>query len=170
VGIACLQLAKTAGLTVIATGGTDKGIELLHSEGAHHVLDHKSSDYLPKVKALTGDRGPDVILEMLANVNLANDLSVLAHGGRIVVIGSRGSIQIDPRQLMAKDAIVTGMMLRSAPQADLDTIHAALIAGLTSGALLPVVGKSFPLSEAAMAHRAILEPGAYGKIVLVTDH
>jgi NADPH2:quinone reductase len=167
VGIAAVQLARAAGLTVIGTGGTEKGRQLIAVEGAHHVLDHRAPDYLDQLLALTNQRGVDVVLEMLANVNLGKDLNILAPAGRVVVIGSRGTVEIDPRATMGKDAAILGMSLLIAPAADLARIHAALVAGLENGTLRPPVGREMSLADAAAAHRAVMEPGAYGKIVLL---
>ena len=167
VGVAALQLARAAGMTVIGTGGTEKGRSLVAEQGAHHVLDHRAPDYLEQAVALTGGRGMDVILEMLANVNLDKDLNILARGGRVVVIGNRGTVEINPRSAMSRDAAILGMSLLNAPQHELLSIHPALIAGLESGTLRPVVGQEMPLADAPRAHQAVLEPGAYGKIVLI---
>jgi NADPH2:quinone reductase len=167
VGVAGVQLARAAGLTVIGTAGTDRGRELVAVQGAHHVLDHRAPGYLDELLKLTQGRGVDIVLEMLANVNLAKDLSVLAPGGRVVVIGNRGSIEINPREIMRRDAAVMGMVLFNASRQDLMSIHAALGAGLENGTLRPVVGREIPLAAAPEAHRAVMEPGAFGKIVLV---
>lgn len=179
VGIAAVQIARAGGLKVIGTGGTSKGRELAAMEGAHRVLDHGARDFFEKLLTLTEGRGVDVILEMLANVNLGKDLKVLAPGGRVVVIGSRGSppqggkegvstlVEIDPRDAMSRDAVILGMSLASAPSDEVASIHAALFAGLDGGTLRPIVGREMPLSDAAEAHRAVMEPGAYGKIILV---
>jgi NADPH2:quinone reductase len=167
VGVAALQLARAAGLTVIGTAGTEKGRKLVLEEGAHHALDHRAPDYLEQLRTLTGGRGLDLILEMLANVNLGKDLSQLAYAGRVVVIGSRGPVEINPRDLMGRDASIRAMSLLVAPAADLARIHAALYAGLENGTLRPVVGQEIPLAEAARAHKAVMEPGAHGKIVLI---
>jgi NADPH2:quinone reductase len=166
VGVAGVQLARAAGLTVIGTGGTQRGRELVSNQGAHHVLDHNAPDYLDALLKLTGGRGVDVVLEMLANVNLAKDLSILASKGRVVVIGNRGNIEINPREIMRRDAVVTGMLLWNTSRPDLASIHAGIVAGLENGSLRPVVGKELPLAEAPQAHRAVMEPGAFGKIVL----
>ncbi|MEK6301366.1 MAG: NADPH:quinone reductase [Acidobacteriota bacterium] len=168
VGTAAVQLARAAGLTVIGTGGTEKGRRLVAEQGAHHVLDHGSPDYLEQIGRLTGGRGVDLILEMLANVNLAKDLGLLAQRGRVVVIGNRGTIEIDPRAAMTKDASIIGMSLLHASSDDLASVHSALVAGLENGTLRPVVGQKMPLAEASRAHQAVLEAGAYGKIVLIT--
>jgi len=167
VGVAAVQIARAAGMVVIGTGGSVKGRQLVAAEGAHHVLDHHAPGYLERVLDLTDGRGADVILEMLANVNLRNDLKVLAPRGRVVVIGSRGTIEIDPRDTMSRDASILGMSLFNTPDPARASIHAALVAGLENGTLRPVVGQEMPLADAPRAHRAVMEPGAYGKIVLV---
>ncbi len=167
VGIAAVQTAKARGMTVIATAGTDRGRELAAREGAGHVLDHHASGYREQIMRLSGGRGVDVILEMLANVNLGPDLKLLAPRGRVVVIGSRGETTIDPRDIMSRDASILAMLLWNIPEADAESAHAAIAAGLESGALRPVVGTELPLAQAPQAHRKIMEPGAYGKIVLI---
>ncbi len=167
VGLAAVQIARVAGLTVIGTGGTDTGRKLVLEQGAHHVLDHHAPDYLRRLSELTDSRGVDVILELLANVNLGKDLTVLAKGGRVCVVGSRGPVEINPRDAMARDAAILGVMLYNASERELAGIHQALVAGLENGSLRPVVRLELPLAEAARAHQAVMEPGAHGKIVLV---
>lgn len=167
VGTAAVQWARAAGLIVIGTTGTEEGRKLALLNGASFVLNHRAENYMDEVMRITDKRGVDVILEMLANVNLARDLSMLAKYGRVVVIGNRGKIEINPRDAMGRDATILGMTLFNAPPADLQSVHAAIYAGLDNGTLRPVVGKEFPLSEAAQAHTAVMESGAYGKIVLV---
>jgi NADPH2:quinone reductase len=167
VGIAAVQIARAAGFKVIGTGSTVRGRELIAREGAHHVLDHRAPDYLEQLPALTGGRGVDIILEMLANVNLDKDLNVLARNGRVVVIGSRGPVEINPRAAMSRDASIHAMSLNTAPAEELAGIHVALVAGLENGTLRPIVGRELPLADAARAHEAVLETGAYGKIVLI---
>lgn len=168
VGIAAVQLARAAGMRVIGTGGTVEGRRLALEQGAHEVLDHHAEGYLEKLSEITGGRGVDVVLEMLANVNLNKDLQVVAKKGRVVVIGSRGAIEIDPRLTMTRDASILGMSLVNATKEEFASIHAALVSGLESGTLRPIVGREMPLADAANAHKAVLEPGAHGKIVLVT--
>jgi len=167
VGTAAVQLARAYGLTVIGTAGSDKGRELVRSEGAHHVLDHHAPDYLEKLREITGGVGVDVIIEMLANVNLGKDLTALARSGRVVVVGSRGTVEVNPRDAMSRDAAVLGMTLWNTPEKELERIHAALAAALENGILKPVVGRELPLAEAARAHQILMEPGAHGKIVLI---
>jgi NADPH2:quinone reductase len=166
VGTAAVQLGRAAGLTVIGTAGSGKGRELAAAQGAHFVLDHTQPGYLDEAMKLTGGRGVDLILEMLANKNLGADLALLALKGRVVVIGSRGPVEIDPRNLMTRDAGIHGMTLFNVPEAELRSIHAALAAGLENGSLRPVIGQQLPLADAARAHEEVMKAGAYGKIVL----
>jgi NADPH:quinone reductase len=167
VGVAAVQIARAVGLTVLGTAGTQKGLELVRREGAHHVFDHSQSGYLEQVLKATSGLGVDLILEMLANVNLGQDLKLLAPRGRVVVIGSRGDVTISPRDLMTRRSSIHAFTLWGVTEAEEKEIHAALIAGMENGTLRPVVGKELPLAEAPRAHKDILEPGAYGKIVLV---
>ncbi len=167
VGLAAVQLAHNAGMTVIGTSSSVQGRELAAKQGAHHVVDHKAPGHMEQVRAITGGRGVDVILEMLADVNLAKDLGTLAFGGRVVIIGSRGTVEIDPRYAMRSNAAILGMSILNAGEHQLTSIHAALAAGLQNNTLRPVVGREIPLAEAARAHHEIMETTAYGKIVLI---
>lgn len=166
VGVAAVQLGAAAGFTMIGTAGSERGRKLVREQGAHHVLDHTAPNYLAELARLTGGRGPDVIVENLANVNLAKDLEVIAPHGRIVVVGNRGTIEVNPRAAMMKESVILGLSLWNATPEEMRSIHAALVAGLTHGTLRPVVGRELPLKEAPAAHAAVLEAGAYGKIVL----
>ena len=167
VGLAALQLARAHGMTVIGTASSAEGQELVKQNGAHHVLDHSQPDVPESVKELTDGRGADVILEMLANKNLARDLAMVALRGRVIVIGNRGNIEINPRDTMLRDASVIGFTIWNTLERDLSAIHAALAAALESGVVRPVIGKKLSLAEAARAHEEVLKPGSYGKIVLI---
>jgi NADPH2:quinone reductase len=167
VGTGAIQIARAHGLRVIATAGTAEGMALVRANGAHEVLNHREPDYLQQVMPLTGNKGVDVILEMLSNVNLDRDLDVLAFHGRVVVIGSRGRVEIDPRKTMPRDAAILGMTLFNATRDEFHEIHSGIVAGLENGTLTPVVGKELPLADAAKAHEAVMGDGARGKIVLV---
>jgi NADPH:quinone reductase len=167
VGLAAVQFARATGFTVIGTGGSEKGRALVAEQGAHHVLDHRASGYEQQIMDITGGRGVDLITEMLANVNLAKDLTMLARAGRVIVIGNRGNIEINPREAMMREADIRGLTLFAATEADLREIHAAIVAGLENGTLRPVVGQELPLAEAPRAHQSVMESGACGKIVLV---
>ena len=168
VGTAAVQFARAIGLTIIGTAGTEQGLRLVREQGAQHVLNHHEPKYLEQILQLTDGSGVDLILEMAAHTNLGKDLPLLAKNGRVVVIGSRGPVEINPRDGMGRDADIRAMTLMNATEADLKGIHAAIIAGLEAGILLPVVGKELRLADAARAHEEILKPGSNGKIVLLT--
>jgi NADPH2:quinone reductase len=166
VGTAAVQIARAGGFRVIGTGGTPRGRELVKEGGAHHVVDHTQPTYGEEILALTEGRGVDVILEMASHLNLGKDLTLLARQGRVVVIGCRGPVEINPRDTMGRDAAILGMALANASEAEVASIHAALGAGLANGTLKPVIGREFALKDAPLAHEAVLAPGAYGKIIL----
>jgi len=168
VGTAAVQLALAAGMTVIGTAGSDEGMKLAKQQGAHHVLNHSSAGYLDELKKLTDGRGVDVIVELLANKNLANDLNVLAKKGRVAVIGNRGTIEINPRDAMMREADIRGVTLVNTSEQEYREMYAALAAGLENGTLKPVIGQKIPLAEARRAHEEIMKPsGAHGKMVLI---
>jgi len=166
VGIAAVELAHARGLTVIGSGGTDKGLAAVREHGADVTVNHRDAGYTDAIMQATGGRGVNLIIEMAAHINLDRDLGLLAKHGRIVVVGNRGRTEIDARQAMGRDAAILGMTLFNATDVDLAEMHAALIGGLENGTLNPVVGREFALGDAARAHEAVMEPGALGKIVL----
>jgi len=167
VGLAAIQFARAQGMTVIGTAGTERGMDLIKKEGAHYAFDHSKTEHSEEILKVTGGRGADVILEMLANVNLATDLKLLAIRGRVIVIGNRGEISINPRDLMARRGTIRGFTLWAATETETVEIHAAIAAGLENDTLRPIVGKELPLKDAAVAHQEVLSPGAFGKIALV---
>jgi NADPH:quinone reductase len=167
VGLAAVQFALDAGLAVVATAGSEAGGELVASQGDVKVLDHRDPAHCAAAFALTGERGFDLILELSAHLNLGDDLTLLARDGRVVVVGSRAPVEINPRDLMRHDGAVLGMLLFNASPAELAEAHTAIGAGLRAGSLRPVVGREFPLADAARAHRHVMERPALGKVVLV---
>jgi NADPH:quinone reductase len=167
VGMAAVQVARAHGMTVIGTAGSDRGMQAVRDQGADVVVSHKDAGYTDQIMKATGGRGADVILEMNAHINLDKDLTLLARMGRIVLIGNRGRIEIDPRGAMGREATILGMVLFNIAPAEFAWMHAGIIAGLSNGTLNPVVGREIPLAAAPRAHEAILEPGALGKIVLL---
>jgi NADPH:quinone reductase len=168
VGLAAVQFASAMGMTIFGTAGTPRGLELILKEGSHRAFDHSKPDHVEEILKCTGGRGVQVILEMAAHVNLASDLKLLAAAGRAIVIGNRGEITINPRDLMSRRSSVRGFTLWAATEAECAEIHAAIAAGLENGTLRPIVAKELPLRDAATAHQDILAPGAVGKIVLVS--
>jgi NADPH2:quinone reductase len=167
VGSSAIQLAKRAGLRVVGSAGTAKGLELVRAEGLDHAVNHTEAGHMNDVRRLTDGNGPELILEMLANVNLAADMELAAKYGRIVVIGNRGEITINPRVAMMKELDIRGIALWNATAAQTKPIMLDILAGITEGSLHPVVGREMGLSEAAAAHVAVLEHGVGGKIVLI---
>ncbi len=167
VGLAAVQLAVAAGMRVIGTGSTAAGRELVASQGAALVLDHHSDTYRDDILAATEGHGVTGIIEMLANVNLGHDLTLLAPGGRVVVVGSRGTVEINPRDLMSRESSITGVNLFSTPPEILSQIQRELYPGLSNGTLSPVVRQAMPLDMAAQAHQQVLAPGSLGNRVLV---
>jgi NADPH2:quinone reductase len=167
VGIAAVQLARARGMMVIGTAGTERGRQLVAEQGAHHVLDHTRPGYLDEIAKVTGGQGVNVVLEMLANVNLQKDLGVIAMGGRIAVIGNRGNTEINARSAMNRNAAILGVALFNTTPAQLVGLHAALVEGLANGTLRPVIAMELPLAQASRSHEAVMEPGHHGKIVLL---
>ncbi len=167
VGLAAVQFAAAAGLTVHGTAGSAAGRDLVTAQGAAGVADHGAPGYAEELLALTGGRGYDVIVEMAAHAGLADDLGLLARGGRVVVVGSRGPAEIAPRDLMSRDADVRGMLLFIAAPHELAEAYTAIGAGLESGTLHPVIARELPLEKASSAHREIMAGPALGKLVLV---
>ena len=129
VGTAAVQLGKARGLRVLATAGTTEGLELVRKLGADRVFNHREPDYQTAIlvrshlfptltcredgieAATEGKGGVDVIVEMLANVNLNSDLALLRQNGRVAIVGSRGAVEVDPRQTMAKETSIHGVAL-----------------------------------------------------------
>lgn len=167
VGIAAVQLARARGMKVIGTAGTERGRRLVSEQGAHHVLDHTAPGYLDEIAKLTGGQGVNVVLEMLANANLQKDLGIIAMGGRIAVIGNRGTTEINARSAMNKNAAILGVALFNTTPAQLSGLHGALVEGLTNGTLRPVIAMELPLGQASRAHEAVMEPGHHGKVALI---
>ncbi len=169
VGLAAIQIAKALGFQVIATAGTEQGLELLRACGADHALNHHDPEMVESVRQLTGypKGGVDIILEMLANVNLEKDLSMLAMGGEVVVIGNRGRIEINPRDLMIRESTVTGMSLLNATADQCQELARRMDLLMRRGVIRPVVREELALGQAAKALELVMQSGAGGKIVLI---
>ena len=168
VGLATVQFALAAGLTVVGTAGSEAGLALVRSQGAVQAFDHRHPRHLAAAVEAAGGEGFDVIVELLANVNLGEDLTALAMHGRVVVVGSRGPVTVDARDLMNAEGTILGMLSFHASAEELAQTRTAIAAGLQDGSLHPIVAREFPLAEAARAHHHLLERPALGKIVLVT--
>lgn len=171
VGSACVQIAKhKLGATVAGTAGTPYGVELVRSLCAEFAICHRHMDYLSKIMEWTGGSGVDVIIEMLANVNLNHDIDLLGQNGVVVVVGNRGSIQIDPRHMMRKETSIIGTALFSSTPEEWQATAQFVVEGLEAGWLNPVVKRSYPLDGAEAAHHDIIHSaGAMGQLLIDPD-
>jgi NADPH2:quinone reductase len=127
---------------------------------------HGTPDSAKEVLALTDGKGVDAIIEMLANVNLDTDLGLLAVGGRVVVVGNRGRVEIDARQTMARESAILGMTLWYLSDEQLSSLQDLMARGFAEGTLNPVVGSEVPMAEAGAAHAKVFGGATTGKIVL----
>lgn len=166
VGQAALQLARDAGMVVCGTAGSADGCALIEKLGAT-AFNHNEKDYEETLSKATSGEGFNLILEMLANKNLEKDLNLLAPRGRVIVIGSRGRIEIDPRLTMGKETDIRGLAVFSATEEEVFTTHSALVAAMERGVLVPVVSREMALSDAPLAHQMVMADGKCGKIVLL---
>jgi len=166
VGTAAIQLAKRAEMKVIGSAGTARGLDLVRELGADLAVNHREDGYIEQVREASNG-GPQLILEMLANENLATDLDLIPKFGRIVIIGARAETTVNPRAFMMKDADVRGLVLFNASRETREAIMDDLVAGLADGSLSPIIGTETPLAETASAYAKVMEPGAHGKIALI---
>ncbi len=164
VGIATVQLALSAGMDVVASAGTQAGADLLRAQGVNTVIMHNEDNHLEAFQSL--ETGFDVIIEMLANHNLDQDLKALTTGGCVAVVGNRGTVEINPRDLMARDASVVGVALANIKPAELSLIAKALRPLFEKGVLKPVIRHCYDLTELAQAHEDVLKSGALGNLVV----
>ncbi len=166
VGLLVVQMAKAVGAKVIGTASKPQGKELVRQAGADTVIDHVTDETIQYVLEVTDGRGPDVIIEFLANVNLETDLKMIAQFGKIVVIGNRGSIEINPRLAMQKECDILATALWNTPQED----YVKLIEGvgdmLASGDLRPIIGTTLLLEQASEAFEMFAKGCNNGKLVL----
>jgi len=167
VGSLAVQLARRTGTFVMGTAGDPEGMTLIEKLGAHRAFNHRSPGYLEAVKQETGEHGPDVIIEMVANINLMKDMELLAKYGRVVIVGNHGTLEFDPRSAMTKDAVVMGMNIGNMPQEDYIANMYTLSAAMETG-LHTIIGKELPLCQAEQAHRDVGE-GKGGKVVLTVE-
>ena len=168
VGMAAVQMARAYGAVVIGTAGTDKGLELVQKAGAHHTVNHRSPNYIDTIKKIAESNGGiDVILENNAHLNLEKDMSMMSRLGRILVVGTKGSIEINPFLIMGTEASVTGIMVFNATEKERKESHNAIYAGIKNKWLVPIIGKEFSLQNASDAHQDIIHgKGALGKMIL----
>ena len=169
-GIAATQIARSLGLTVIGTAGTTEGAELVKKAGAHYVFNHREEGYEEKIKKAAGEKGVNIVVEMVANKNLNKDIDLVGKQGHIVVIGGAGNISTAPITLLFKQVSITGAYTYNITEEELYETSRALHAGIETGWLRPFIWKELPLEKASEAYRLIRSgTGARGKIVLLTE-
>ncbi|ELT92331.1 hypothetical protein CAPTEDRAFT_151197 [Capitella teleta] len=171
VGLACCQIGRQLGCNIFGTAGTKEGMALAKANGAKMVFNHKDTDYMEKITKASGEVGVSAVIEMLANLNLAKDCELLRPCGKVVIVGSRGSLDFNPRLTMGKELTIIGLMVLNASTVELEETVAFLGAGQEAGWLTPVVDKEFALEKAAESHREVISHagGSQGKIVLCVE-
>lgn len=168
VGLAAIKLAKSLNMAVAATAGSEEGKELCKEAGADLVVGHNIEDFKEEMLKFA-KAGFDIIIEMSAHNNLKADLEFMAMYSAIVIVGSKGEVQINPRNLMSKDARIMGFVLFNAKSDELLDIHSNLFELFASKKIQPpIIGKTFNLREAKEAH-SLVERGSYGKVILKPD-
>jgi len=168
VGTAAVQIARSMGVVVFGTAGTKDGMDVVAKCGAHHVFNHNHKSYEKKMLEQTNNEGFDVIIEHLANINLGHDVQMLKRDARIMVVGCRGSVNINPRHLMLPEASIRGVTLQgNTTVAQYKEIGSAIVAGIEAGWVNPVINREYAMEEAQQVHYDIIHSkGAKGKLVL----
>jgi len=159
---AALQVAKKIGANVIVTSGSDEKLELAKKYGAAHTINHREKDFAQEVRALTGNRGVDVVLDCVAGEVWQKSLAALARGGRLVTCGATagGSPETDLTPIFTKHLQIFGSTLGSRDE------FRQLLSFMAVAEIKPIIDQVFPLSEAAAAQRRMEEAKQFGKIVL----
>jgi NADPH2:quinone reductase len=172
IGVTAIQVAKAAGATVIATAGSDDKARACKRLGADHAINYKTHDFGAEVARITGSRGVDVILDMVAGDYIAREIKCMAEDGRLVVIAVQGGVkaEIDAGLVLRRRLTITGSTLRPRPVAFKTAIARSLREKvwpwLESGRVKPVIHQVFAPAEAAAAH-ALMESNQHiGKLVL----
>ncbi len=171
VGTIAIQLAKMWGATVIASTSSPEKSELAISLGADHVISANSADLAGEIRKANGGKGIDIVLEMIGGATFDQSLLALADFGRMITFGMASRTAptpVHPGSLMHGSKTIAGFWLANcfAHKELMHDVVAELFSLIGSGALKPVIGATFPLAEAADAHRAMLARGTTGKIVL----
>jgi NADPH:quinone reductase len=176
IGTTAIQLAVARGARVFVTAGSDEKCRACEALGAHHAINYKRDDFVAVIAGLTDHRGVDVVLDIVGGSYIARNLEVLAKDGRLVAIGfmeGEATAHVDLRRVLGRRLTITGSLLRPRPVAEKGAIAAALRREvwplLETGAVRPIVYRTFPLSEAAAAHRLMESSEHVGKIVLTTE-
>jgi len=175
IGTAAIQLAVARGSRVFATAGSDEKCRACEQLGAERAINYRTEDFVEVVKQLTGGRGVDLILDIVGGDYIPRDLASLAVEGRLVVIGFMGgdTATIDFRRVLGRRLTITGSTLRPRSPAEKGEIATALRWEVwplvEQGVVKPIVYRTFPLDDAAAAHRLMESSEHVGKIVLTTE-
>lgn len=172
IGVTAIQMAKALGAKVIATAGSDEKCQACLALGADHAINYKTQDFAEEAKKLTGGKGVDVILDMVAGAYVAREVECLAEDGRLVIIAVQGGVksEFNAGLVLRRRLLVTGSTLRPRPVAFKAAIAASLREKvwplLESGAVKTVIHSRFPAAQAAEAHQLMESNQHIGKIVL----
>lgn len=172
IGVTAIQMAKAMGATVLVTAGTDEKGAACLAIGADHAINYKTADFAEEVNRLTGGKGVNVILDMVAGSYVAREVECLAEDGRMVIIAVQGGIkaEFNAGLVLRKRLTITGSTLRPRPLEFKAAIAAALKENiwplLANGAIKPVIHSTFAAADAAKAHRLMESNQHIGKIVL----
>jgi len=175
IGTTAIQLAVARGSRVLATAGSDEKCRACEQLGAERAINYRTEDFVEIVKQVTQGRGVDLILDIVGGDYIARDLAALAVEGRLVVIGFMGgdTATIDFRRVLGRRLTITGSTLRPRSPAEKGEIATALRWEVwplvEQGVVKPIVYRTFPLEEAAAAHRLMESSEHVGKIVLTTE-
>lgn len=167
VGSFVVQMAKALGAKVIGTSSTEAGRQEILGLGADHALNHINEDNRDELMELTENNGPDVIIEMLANVNLEMDTQLIADAGRIVIVGSRDTIEINPRNIMGTEAVVTAVNVGKMPNKDKLAAWKEIRKFLENESVKALIGAQFTLDQAREAHQEMIEGSGNGRTVFL---
>jgi putative PIG3 family NAD(P)H quinone oxidoreductase len=174
IGTMAIQLGRELGARVMCTAGTAAKLDRCRELGAELAISYASEDFVAAVSDFTGGRGADVILDIMGACYLERNVTALAPGGRLVVIGMQGGTraELDLNALLRKRASVHATSLRSRPAAEKAAIVTAVRNQVwpmvRSGAIHPVIDTVLPLADAADAHRLMESGDHVGKILLAT--
>ncbi|GMT01047.1 hypothetical protein PENTCL1PPCAC_23221, partial [Pristionchus entomophagus] len=158
VGLASCQLARFFGASlVVGTAGTKQGEDTVARNGAHHTVCHRDANYVDELRKIAPE-GFDLIIEMLANVNLATDLNLLSRGGRVGIVGNRGEITINPRAFMQKESSAYGVMLSGATDEEMTGCSEMISSLFSSTEYRPVSSRIYSLDEFPQSHKDIVDP------------
>ncbi|KAK3578476.1 hypothetical protein CHS0354_038572 [Potamilus streckersoni] len=167
VGLACIQIGVAHGMTMLGTAGSPEGMELIKKNGASAVFNHRQNGYVQQITEAINGEGPDSIIEMLANVNLRNDINIIKRNGSIVIVGNRGESEINPRGIMTKECVITGVTLMQTSPEEVTKMTKGVQDGMAAGWLRPHISHRYSLADAHMAHKDLIESiGAKGKLII----